>query len=42
MGWEIMNAPEPTRRQQWQAAIGLLSPLSVLAILWAILAVAHI
>jgi hypothetical protein len=37
-----MDAPEPTRRQQWQAFIGLLSPLCVLATLWAFLAVAHI
>jgi hypothetical protein len=42
MGWEIMDAPEPTRRQQWQAAIGLLSPLCVFAALWAILAIANI
>jgi hypothetical protein len=42
MGWEIMDAPEPTRRQQWQAVIGLLSPLCVFFTLWAILAVAHV
>jgi hypothetical protein len=40
--WEIMDAPEPTRREQWQAVIGLLSPLCVFFTLWAILAIAHV
>ena len=40
MSWE-MDAPEPTRRQQWQAVIGLLWPLCALATLWTIAAVAH-
>jgi len=41
MSWK-MDAPEPTRRQQWLVVIALLWPLCGLAILWTIAAVAHV